>query len=1027
MISRAMTWQRVLGQRRGVRFIGRVREQELFRLNFLYQVPAYLIFALHGPDGVGKSALLTQFRAIAEEHNAVTVRVDTTQATAVREQTILQTMLRMAQQFAEAGTPFTAFEERYEEYTTCTRMVAEDFNTPSGVFDLLGDLAEVQEMRSEVWDKYLFERFGNPTKIALVKTPVETLTQIFVKDMNAWATVRAMLLCFDDWERLGPHLQSWVQDWLTRYEMRTNIWVALASAQPLDETWTDFRPVTATFTLTPFTEDETRAYLAAAGVADPARVTDIVTFSAGLPAMARLLASATGGRAGDLALTPVDRYLKWLETPQRREAVLQCAVPRRLDADVIKTTTDSADPALSTWLSGSPLVVQSPDAALAPGAARYHPELRRRLLDFAQQQAPALVEGVHTRLYDYYQRRSAANGAAVPGGLSLYRDAAWRADKLEALYHGLMLKDAQTIQEGVEIFLAALRVYYPLAGEIAATWQEAAAAQLTANPVAEWGALLHTAWRALEKQDWDAVLAFCDACAQREDASATVQREIQAIRQIVLARLGRFAPVPEEITPEAAETVVAAAAISEEPATLTEPAVPEPQTQESARKETPVKTSELKHEGVAPVLDITAEPLPDEDREAKTTPIPRLQIKETPMKEDLTAPVEPVTPKASLPIAGAPKDEALSVSEAPHTGEAPEIVEAAPTEEPTLPEEPNTPEEPEIPEEPTPTEEAEAPEEPAPPTPHAPRPTPTPDIQAADFQHRAAIYLSMGEYDKAIQEYGKALELDPTFTPAYYDRGLAHAQRQHYADAVADFSQVIALDPQHADAYYNRGLVYARQGAFAQALADYDQALDLHPDDALIYNSRGNVHYNTKDYAQAIADYDQAIFRDAAYADAYLNRGLAHAALEEYQRAIADYNQAIALNPESTIAYNYRGQAYARLQQYARALEDYTQAIALDPNFAVAYNNRGLCYVRLGQHAQAIAEYRQAVIANPQYATAYYNAACAAGLMNNASVACTWLEKAIALNPRYRTLAQRDTDFEYIRGNKKFQALLQES
>ena len=44
--------------------------------------------------------------------------------------------------------------------------------------------------------------------------------------------------------------------------------------------------------------------------------------------------------------------------------------------------------------------------------------------------------------------------------------------------------------------------------------------------------------------------------------------------------------------------------------------------------------------------------------------------------------------------------------------------------------------------------------------------------------------------------------------------------------------------------------------------------------------------------------------------------------------------------------------------------------------------------------------------------------------MNNASVACTWLEKAIELNLRYRTLAQRDSDFEYIRGNKKFQALL---
>jgi tetratricopeptide (TPR) repeat protein len=1021
MIGRATTWQKLMEQRHGSLFVGREREQELFRLNFLYQVPAYLIFALHGPDGVGKSAMLAQFRAIAEEHNAVTVQVDATQATAVREQTILQTMLRLAQQFAEVGTPFSAFEERYEEYTACTRIVAEDFHTPGGVFDLLGDVAEAQEMQTEAWNKYLFERFGNPAKIALVKTPVETLTQIFVKDMNAWATVRAIVVGFDDWEHLGPHLQAWLQGWLTRYEMRANIWLLLAGVQPLDETWTAFQPITATFTLPPFTEDETRAYLTAAGVADPDRVADIVTFSAGLPALARLLASAEGGRAGDLALTPVDRYLKWLEPQQRRDAVLQCAVARRLDMDIVHTATDSADPDLSAWLLASPLIVQSRGATPATGIARYHPELRRRLLDFAQQQAPALVQAAHTRLHAYYHQRSAENGdAAAPGGLTLYRDAHWRTDRLEALYHGLMLRDAETIQHGATTFLTALRVYYPLAGEIAATWQEAAKAQLTENPVAQWGALLHSAWDALERQDWEVFLAFCDNCAQREDAGETIQRELQAIRPIVLVRLGRFAPVAAETASEAEifEAEVSEAAITEESAEAFEPVVAESKTPESAPLATAALITEREEQAPA-----------DIESAAKTMPLPHLPIKETPtpLKEDITTPMEPVTPKVAARASRMPKDEAIHTPTSPEAG-APTVVEEVPPEEIAIPEALALPEAPQIPEESIVPQEPETPAEPD--MPEEPgiqeevTAPPSPDILAADYHHRAAIYFHMGEYDKAIQEYGKALELDPAYFPAYYDRGLAYAQRQQYAEASADFSQVIALNPQHADAYYNRGLIYARQNAFAEALADYDQALAHHPEDPLVYNSRGNVHYNTKDYARAIADYDQAIQHDATYADAYLNRGLAHAALEEYQRAIADYNQTLLLNPESAIAYNYRGQAYSRLQQYARAMEDYTEAITLEPNYAVAYNNRGLCYVHLGNHTQAIADYRLAVIANPQYATAYYNAACAAGLMNNASVACTWLQKAIELNPRYRTLAQRDSDFEYIRGNKKFQALL---
>ncbi len=1009
MISRSATWQKLLEQRRGTQFFGREREQELFRLNFLYQVPAYLIFAVHGPDGIGKSTLLSQYRTIAHEHNAVTVCVDAAQATAIREQTVLQTLLSMAQQFAAAGTPFTAFEERYEEYTTCMRMVAEDFNTPGGVFDLLGDIAEAQEMRTEAWNKYLFERFGNPTKIALVKTPVETLTQIFVKDMNAWATVRPMLLCFDDWERLGPHLQSWLQDWFTRYEMRTNIWVALAGTQPPDETWTAFRPAMITFDLPPLTETEARACLAAAGVTDADRVNDILAFSERLPVMVRLLASATGGRAGDLALTPVDRYLKWLEPPERRDAVLQCAAARRLDADVIGVATDSSDPALLQWLLETPLLVQQ------PGYARYHPELRRRLLAFAQQQMPALVQSAHTRLHDYYARRSAGNG-----GLTLYRDARWRSDKLEALYHGLMLRDAQTIQEGVETFLSALHIYYPLAGEIAATWQEAAEAQLTPNIVSEWNVLLHEGWQALERQDWEAVLTFCETCAQREDLGAAAQREIQEIRQIILARLGRFAPAPEvESAPPASEPEAETALGLPEPELEAAPETPEPPIAAALTQPTPeavvgepsmavavpekealFKSVEHKYEAAAPAPEITVEPLSEVEREAKTVPIPRLQIKEMPMKEDLAAPPEAVAPQVAEPQAA---------PEAPAALETPEVILTS-----------AEPEAQEVPRTFTVSAESERlPEEASPPTPYSLLPTP-------DYLHHAAIYLNMGEYEKAVQQLDRALESDPTCIQAYYDRGLAYAQWQHYEQAIADFSRAIELDPRYADAYYNRGLMRARQGDFEQALADYDQAIALNPDAPLVYNSRGNVYHRHKDYARALADYDQAIQRNPAYAEAYINRGLTYAAQEEYQHAIADYNQAIALNPENAVAYNYRGQAYMRLQQYAQALEDYTQAVTLDPHYAVAYNNRGLCYVRLKQYAQAIAEYRQAVIVNPQYATAYYNAACAAGLMNNASVACTWLEKAIELNPRYRAMAQRDTDFDNIRGNKRFQALVAE-
>ncbi len=62
---------------------------------------------------------------------------------------------------------------------------------------------------------------------------------------------------------------------------------------------------------------------------------------------------------------------------------------------------------------------------------------------------------------------------------------------------------------------------------------------------------------------------------------------------------------------------------------------------------------------------------------------------------------------------------------------------------------------------------------------------------------------------------------------------------------------------------------------------------------------------------------------------------------------------------------------------------------------------------------------------NPQYATAYYNKACAYALMKEIEQACEWLEKAINLDETCREMAQTDEDFDGIRDDPAFQALIE--
>jgi tetratricopeptide (TPR) repeat protein len=75
----------------------------------------------------------------------------------------------------------------------------------------------------------------------------------------------------------------------------------------------------------------------------------------------------------------------------------------------------------------------------------------------------------------------------------------------------------------------------------------------------------------------------------------------------------------------------------------------------------------------------------------------------------------------------------------------------------------------------------------------------------------AFLPLQLGKYDLAIQDYTKALEVDPANSFAYYNRGITKDRMGDFEGAVADFSSAITLDPGNADFYHNRGFSLRKQ------------------------------------------------------------------------------------------------------------------------------------------------------------------------------------------------------------------------
>ncbi|MGA1132208.1 MAG: TPR end-of-group domain-containing protein [Prochlorotrichaceae cyanobacterium] len=74
-----------------------------------------------------------------------------------------------------------------------------------------------------------------------------------------------------------------------------------------------------------------------------------------------------------------------------------------------------------------------------------------------------------------------------------------------------------------------------------------------------------------------------------------------------------------------------------------------------------------------------------------------------------------------------------------------------------------------------------------------------------------------------------------------------------------------------------------------------------------------------------------------------------------------------------------------------------------------------------------MASYDEALKYKPDYASAWYNKSCCYALQNQLELALAHLQQAIKLDPQYRDMARSDSDFDGIRRDDRFQALINET
>ncbi len=229
-------------------------------------------------------------------------------------------------------------------------------------------------------------------------------------------------------------------------------------------------------------------------------------------------------------------------------------------------------------------------------------------------------------------------------------------------------------------------------------------------------------------------------------------------------------------------------------------------------------------------------------------------------------------------------------------------------------------------------------------------------------------YLQQKRYDDSIRECTREIngEIRMQNTAiSYFNRGLAYQSKEQYDQAIADYTKAIELDPKYARPYNNRGLAYKNKGQYDQAIADFTKAIELDPKYTYAYYNRGNAYQSKGQYDQAIADFTKAIELDPKFTNAYYNRGFAYKNKGQYDQAIADYSKAIELDPKFTNAYYFRGSAYQNKGQYDQAIADFTKSIELDPKIEYEYIRLLIAtWLAKGNATGALDRLRQHVSAN---------------------------------------------------------------